>query len=219
MAIRQVADRADGRDIAIHRIHGFEGDQLWPVDRRASQQLAKMGHVVVAEDALLRAARPDAVDHRGMVQRIGEDDAAGHQPRQCAERCFVGHISRSKKQGCGFPVEIGQLAFQQDVIVIGAGDISRASGAGAAALDRLMHGGQHDGVLAHPQVIVGAPDDDFLRATSFCRQAVAQSAREASGEALEIGKNAIAPLGLQAGDHFAKALFMVHLRASARRRQ
>ena len=36
-----------------------------------------MRDVVVAEDLLLAAAVADAGDHRGVVQLVGEDDAAG----------------------------------------------------------------------------------------------------------------------------------------------
>ena len=55
------------------------------------------------------------------------------------------------------PCRIGQLALQHDVVVVGARDVAGAAGAGAALVDRLVHGGEHGGMLAHVQVIVAAP--------------------------------------------------------------
>ena len=43
---------------------------------------------------------------------------------------------------------IRKLALQQHMIVVGSGDVACTPGAGAAAVERLMHRRQHDGVLA-----------------------------------------------------------------------
>ena len=38
--------------------------------------------------------------------------------------------------------------------MVRARDVARAAGAGAAALDRIVHGAQHVRMLAHPQIVV-----------------------------------------------------------------
>ncbi len=73
-----------------------------------------------------------------------------------------------------------------------------------------MHRGQHRRMLAHAQIVVGAPDHDVLGAACFAGERVAQGLGKAPGLALEFGEDAIAPLGLEAGDHFAKPLLVVH---------
>jgi ubiquinone biosynthesis O-methyltransferase len=55
------------------------------------------------------------------------------------------------------------------------------------------HGADHLRVLAHAEIVVGAPDDDFARA--FRRQAP-DGVREAAGDPLEIGEHPVAPLDL-----------------------
>src|SRR5262249_11288688 len=65
MAIREIADCADGRNVAIHGIDGFKGDQLRAFHRRRFEQLGQMYWIVVPEDTLLGPAGADAVDHRG----------------------------------------------------------------------------------------------------------------------------------------------------------
>ena len=45
----------------------------------------------------------------------------------------------------------------------GAADVSRAPRARARGVQRFVHSGQNLWVLAHPEVIVAAPDGDVLR--------------------------------------------------------
>jgi hypothetical protein len=80
--VGQIADRLDRAEIAIHRIDRFEGDQLGRGRVVGSQQFAQVLHIVVAEDALLPAVAAHALDHRGVVERVGIDDEAGKQLRQ-----------------------------------------------------------------------------------------------------------------------------------------
>ena len=124
------------------------------------QQFFQMRHVVVAEDILDRAAMADALDHRGMVEFVGEDDQARQDLRQGRQRRVVGDKARGEQQRRFLAMQIGQLAVQLDMIMRGAGDVARAARTGARRVDRLMHRRQHLGMLAHVQIIVGAPDRD-----------------------------------------------------------
>ncbi len=60
-------------------------------------------------------------------------------------------------------MEIGELALQQYVIVIGARNIARTAGTGPAGFDRRHHRRTHFRVLAHAQIVIGAPDGDLFR--------------------------------------------------------
>ena len=117
-----------------------------------------MLEVVVAEDVLLAAAVADALDHRGVVQLVGEDDQARHESLQGRQRRLVGDIARGEQQRRFLAVQVGELGLELDVVVGGAGDVARAAGAGADLVDRLVHGVEHDRVLAHAEIVVGAPD-------------------------------------------------------------
>src|SRR6266436_2390396 len=55
-------------------------------------------------------------------------------------------------------MQVGKFMFQLDQGMIGPGDVSRAAGAGAEALCRRHHGPDHLRMLAHPEIIVRAPD-------------------------------------------------------------
>ena len=120
-----------------------------------------MGHVVVAEDAFGAVEPLDPLDPRGVVQRVGIDDQAGKQLAQRRKRRVIGDIGAGKDQRRLFPVQVGQFGFQPLVIDRGARDVARAPRACAGGVQRLVHGGQDDGVLAHAQIVVAAPDRDL----------------------------------------------------------
>ena len=77
VAVGQIADLLDRRDIAIHGIDRFEGDQLRRIGIGCRQLGFQIVQVVVLPDHPLALAVADALDHRGMVQGIGKDDQAG----------------------------------------------------------------------------------------------------------------------------------------------
>src|SRR3546814_334537 len=89
----------------------------------------------------------------------------------------------------------------------GGGECAGAAGAGAAGLQRLGHGSEHRGVLAHAEVVVRAPDGDALAVVA----AVAHRARKAPRHPLEIGENAIAPFATEVGEGLSEELFVIHL--------
>src|ERR1700732_1859838 len=73
-----IANLCDGCDIAIHRIDRLEADQLRPPRIGAHQAVLKVDGVVMAENLVPGAAMADALDHRGVVSRIGEHDTVGN---------------------------------------------------------------------------------------------------------------------------------------------
>ena len=84
----------------------------------------------------------------------------GQQLLQRRQRGVVGDVGRGEQQRRLLAVQVGKLGLELDVVVRGARDVARAARAGAGRIERLVHGGEHGGMLAHAKVVVGAPDGD-----------------------------------------------------------
>ncbi|MNN28597.1 hypothetical protein D3C81_1421750 [compost metagenome] len=202
----------DVGDVAVHRIDALEGDQLGRINRRGGQQFFEVFKVVVAEDVARTAAVTDALDHRGVVQGVGEDDQARQDLLQGRQRRLIGHIARGEQQGRFLLVPAGQLGFQIDRRTGGAGNVARTAGAGAHGVDLGLHGVQHQGMLAHAQIVVGAPDHDVLFGAVL---ATAHRLRKLSAHALQIGEDAIAAFAADLLDRVLKGGLIVEQGASS----
>ena len=130
----------------------------------------------------------------------------GQQLLQGGERGVVGHIGRGEEQGRFLAMQVGQLALQLDMVMRGAGDIARAAGARAGGIQRLVHGGQHDRVLGHAQIVVGAPDGDRPGAGV----GEVPGGRELAPVAANVGEDAITALGFQRVQRRRERLAVVH---------
>ena len=82
MLVGDVADLLDRRDIAVHRIDRLEGDEFGTAGLDARELAIEVLDVVVLEHEAFGAAVADAFDHRGVVRRVREDDAARQARRQ-----------------------------------------------------------------------------------------------------------------------------------------
>jgi hypothetical protein len=69
----------------------------------------------------------------------------------------------------------------------------RGSGRGIYPVDAAGHRRDDLRVLAHAEIVVGAPDDDLAGLVAGATDAIAETA----GDPLEIGKDAVAPLGME----------------------
>ncbi len=205
VALGDIAELGDRRDVAVHRIDGFEADQLRPRRVAARQQSLEIGRVVVAEDVLLGAAVANALDHRGVIEGIGVDDAARNLPGQRRDGGVVRDIARGEQQCRFLAMQVRELALEQDVVVAGAGNVARAAGPGAAALDRLVHGGEHQGVLSHAEIVVGAPYRDLAA------RAVVIGTRKRPGPPLEIGEYPVASFRPQRVEPLFEEAFVIHV--------
>ena len=166
-----------------------------------------MRHVVVAEDLLFHAALAHALDHRGVVELVGEDHAVGQQPRDGRDRRLVGNEPRGEHQRRFLAMEVGERPLELDQRPVGARDIARAAGADAELAGRLLHRGDHFGMLAHAEIVVRAPDGDLARIVGR----VAKTPRETARNALEIGKHAVALLLPQRIDRVFEYAAIVHV--------
>ena len=123
------------------------------------------------------------------------------------KRRVVGDIGRGEQQRRFLAVQIGELGLELDVIVGGAGDVARAAGAGADRLDRLVHGGEHRRVLAHAEIIVGAPH----RHVADAALGEMIGGRVGPAAALQIGEDAVAAFLMQRLKVLAETELVIHL--------
>ena len=103
-------------------------------------------------------------------------------------------------------MQIGELGLELDVIMGGAGDVARAAGAGADRLDRLMHGGAHGRVLAHAEIVVGAP----YRHVAGALAGELIGGRVSAAAALQLGKDPVAAFLVQRLEALTKIRVVVH---------
>ena len=95
-----------------------------------------------------------------------------------------------------------------------AADVARAARPGADAMQRLLHGRHDRGMLAHAQIVVGAPDGDRLRAV-VSRKALGIG-KIALG-AQDIDEDAVAALVMKAVNRCSENAFVVQRRPRPRR--
>src|SRR5262249_5807792 len=87
-----------------------------------------------------------------------------------------------------------------------AGDVAGAARAGAHAGRGLDHGADDLGMLAHAEIVVGAPDHDVAWAV----RRVPDRVREAARDPLQVGKDPVAPLIPQTGEGVAEKHTVIH---------
>ena len=195
VTIGEIADFLDRRDIAVHRIDRLKSDELRRVRIGRLEFRLEIFEIIVLPDHPLATAVTDAFDHRRMVQRIGENDQARNFLAERTECRPVGHITGGEDQRRFLAVQIGEFLFKQNMVMIGARNIPGASRTRATVIDGGFHGFDDFRVLAHAEIIVGAPDRYVL---ALAIGVVPCRAGKIALLALDIRKNAIASLRMQA---------------------
>ncbi len=165
-ATAQLADPADRRDVGVHRIDGFERDQLRRVGGCRGQQFLEMRRIVMAEDAHLGAGALDPGDHGGVVLLVREADPAPVRPIRGAvqnrgQRGLVRHEAGGEQQPGFLAVQIGKLGLERVDLRAGAADVAGAARARAHAVRGFRGRLDHDRAHAHAEIVVGGPDQDF----------------------------------------------------------
>ena len=103
-------------------------------------------------------------------------------------------------------MQVGEFELQFDQRMVGAGDVAGAAGARAHPAGRLLQGLDDLRVLAHAEIVVGAPDGDFLGPAV----GAPDGAGKGAGDALDVGEDAIAPFGVDLVDRFLEKPLVVH---------
>ena len=168
-----------------------------------------MGDVVMAPHLLLAARAPDALDHRIVVERVGQDEAVRQQAGDRRDAGEIGDPAGGEDEGGRLAVQIGELRLELHDRVMRAGNVAGSAGAramGARCANRRL---DHVGMAAHAQIVVRAPDGD-LAGTVFFARGTPLRHREPARVALEIGEGAIALFRLQTVDRLLKAPLVIH---------
>ena len=209
--VGEVTNRFERTDITVHRVHRLERDKLGCIQRRGAQQLFEVFHIVVPPDVLLATGLTDTLDHRGVVQRVGINDQTRQYLAQRCQRRLIGDIARREKQRGFFLVEIGQRALELHMVVRGAGDVARATRAGADIVNRLLHGAGDTGALPHTQIIVRAPHRHVAHAAISGAET---RLREFALLAQQISKDAVAAFGTDTGYGSFERCCVIHVVSS-----
>ena len=196
----EIADRLDRRDVAVHRVEALEHDQLRPLARLCGEQLFEVFRVVVAPDLLFGAGLAHALDHRVVVPGIRQDQAIRQQFRDGRDAGLVRHVAGGEDQRRVLAVQVGEFRLELDEGMIGAGDVARAARARAHAGRGLDHRADNLGMLAHAEIVVGAPDHDVPLAL----RRVPEGVREPAGDPLQVGEHAVAALLVQGRQRIGK---------------
>jgi hypothetical protein len=154
--VGQRGDLVERRDKAVHRERAVGGDQL---GARAGgvgglQLRFQVGHVAVGVAEALGLAQADAVDDRGVVQRVGNDGVLFAQQR--LEQAAVGVEAGGIEDGVLGAEEFGDLLFQLLVQILRAADEAHRRHAEAVRVQRILGGLDHLRMIGQAEVIVGA---------------------------------------------------------------
>ena len=103
-------------------------------------------------------------------------------------------------------MQIGELGLELHMIVRRARYVARAAGARADGVDCLVHGGDHGGMLAHAEIVVGAPDGD--RSGLPAIEVVGGGICTAT--ALQVGEYAVASLAVHGCERIFELGGVVH---------
>ena len=172
---------------------------------RAASWRSRSAVIVVGEDSLLRPAVPDAGDHGRVVRGVREEDATGEMRAERGKARFVGRVAGGEEERRLGAVKVRELLLEQHVVVRRAGDVARAAGARAVPVDRVLHRGANDIVLAHSEIVVRAPHRDFHRSG---RRVVYRS-WETAVSPLKIRKDSVPALRLEVLDTVSEESFVV----------
>src|SRR6185312_10048118 len=96
------------------------------------------------------------------------------------------------------------LELDQGMVV--ARDVTGAARAGPGAGRGLDHGADHLGVLAHAEIVVGAPHHD----AALALRGMPGGERETAGDTLKIGEYAIAAFVTQPDQGIVEELIVIH---------
>ena len=157
VVVGELGDLLERRDVAVHR-----EDRLGDDERRSRPGLLQapleVVHVVVAVDEDLSARQPAAVDDRGVVELVREDDLA--RARKRADDAQVREVPGAEQERGLSALERGELLLEPAVDGHRAGHEARRARAHAPAHRGVGGGLLHARVVGEAEVVVRAQQRD-----------------------------------------------------------
>ncbi len=158
VALAQIADLVQWRDVALHREDAVHDDQhAAAVALGAVEHLLELVQPVMAEGPELRSREQAAVEDRGMVGGVHDHGVAGTE--QCAQRADVGLVAGAEDdRGLG-PHPFGDLTLELEVKGDRPVQQPRAGQPGPVAVQGVLRALHHPLVAGQPEVVVRAQHD------------------------------------------------------------
>ena len=157
----EIAQRGQRADIAVHGEDAVGDQQLLAgLVLDAGQLLFGVRDVFVAEDENLRLREARAVDDRGVVQRVGDDEVVFAQHRR--NRSRIGREAGLEDHAGLDVLEARDLLFQLHVDLHGAGDGAHRARSHAVFARGFERGLAQLGMRGQSEIIVRGEVDDFL---------------------------------------------------------
>ena len=163
--VGDVANAGQRRDVAVHRKDavGDDEDRSIRAARAArsagiAQHLLQAIDVAMREDGACRLRQPNAVDDRGVIELVADDQVGvGRDRRNCSA---VGGQARLQRQHCFDMLEIGQALLELLDQLGRAGDRAHGAGAHTELADGLLGRGDEMRMGSQAEVVVRREADD-----------------------------------------------------------
>ena len=150
----EVADRVELGGVAVHREHAVGRHEPEASVRRLVQSRLELVHVAVRVPEPTRLAEADPVDDRGVVQLVGDHGVPLVEQR--LEDAAVGVEARAEQDRVVRAEERREALLQLAVECLRAADEPHGGHSVPPAVERLVRGGDHLGVVGEAEVVVGA---------------------------------------------------------------
>ena len=158
----KITNLLNGSDGTAHTVHRFESNNLGHVQWERSQLSLEVHQVVVLEDHLLGLGVSDTLNHRGVVQAVGENNTIGQLATESCQSRIVGDVARAEDQRTLLSMKFGQSVLQLHGVLVVTRDVTGTTSASSVCFQSLVHGLQDLAVASHAKVVIGAPDGHAL---------------------------------------------------------
>ena len=152
--LRQVADASQVGDDAVHREHAVGGDQPEAARLGLLQLLLERRHVVVGVAEALGLGEPDAVDDRGVVQRVRNDRVLFDEQR--LEQAAIGVEAGAVEDRVLHAEEARDPRLELLVLLLRAADEAHRGHAVAVAVERGLRRLAQLLAVGEAEIVVGA---------------------------------------------------------------
>ena len=164
VGIRQTANVHEIGEIAIHGEDAIGDDDDAPgtCPARGFQLGLEIIHVAIGESVALGLRQPDAIDDRGVVQRIRDDGVLLAEQR--LEDGAVGVEAGGEEDGIIGAEVVRDATLKCEVQVGRAADEAHRRHAEAMGVQRLLRRGDECRMVGQAQIVVGAEVQDLAAA-------------------------------------------------------